>query len=52
MFIIVPTLVWGLTAAAVFGLSPLTAGLANAGLAIAALSALLSYGFDPEGASR
>ncbi len=28
MFIIVPTLVWGLTAAAVFGLSPLTAGLA------------------------
>jgi peptide/nickel transport system permease protein len=28
MFIVVPTLVWGLTAAAVFGLSPLTAGLA------------------------
>lgn len=28
MFIIVPTLVWALTAAAIFGLSPLTAGLA------------------------
>jgi peptide/nickel transport system permease protein len=28
MFIVVPTLVWGLTTAAVFGLSPLTAGLA------------------------
>lgn len=28
LFIVVPTLVWALTAAAVFGLSPLTAGLA------------------------
>lgn len=28
MFIVVPTLVWALTAAAIFGLSPLTAGLA------------------------
>lgn len=28
MFIVVPTLIWALTAAAIFGLSPLTAGIA------------------------
>lgn len=42
MFIIVPTLLWALTAAALFGLSPLTAGLAL-GLAGIASHALMAH---------